>query len=112
MQAAVAERRFGGRQLAIRIGINSGPVVAGVIGSKKFNYDLWGKSVNLASRMESHGRGGHVQIARGAYELIMESFEREAVGSVDIKGAGPTEVWRVIGRKSVGGSPVDRLKYI
>ena len=53
MQAAVAGTRFGGRKLALRIGINSGPVVAGIIGRKKFTYDLWGESVNLASRMES-----------------------------------------------------------
>ena len=58
MQAALAERRFGGRQLAIRIGINSGPVVAGVIGSKKVNYDLRGESVNLASRMEFTAAAG------------------------------------------------------
>jgi adenylate cyclase len=62
MQAAVAGARFGGRQLAFRIGINSGPVVAGIIGRKKFIYDLWGESVNLASRMESHGRTQCIQI--------------------------------------------------
>jgi len=67
MRAAVAGTRFGGRQLAFRIGINSGPVVAGIIGRKKFIYDLWGESVNLASRMESHGRTRCIQITGNTY---------------------------------------------
>ena len=100
MQAVVAERRFGGRPLAFRIGINSGPVVAGVIGRKKFIYDLWGETVNLASRMESHGRSRCVQITRSTYDLIKDSFDCEALGLMDVKGAGPTEVWHVIGRRS------------
>ena len=99
MQAVIAERRFGGRQLAFRIGINSGPVVAGVIGRKKFIYDLWGETVNLASRMESHGRSRCVQITRSTYDLIKDSFDCEALGLIDVKGAGPTKVWHVIGRK-------------
>ncbi len=103
MQTAIAERRFGGRQLAFRIGINSGPVVAGVIGRKKFIYDLWGEAVNLASRMESHGRSQSVQITRKTYELIKDFFDCEALGSIDVKGAGPTEAWRVLCRKPVGG---------
>jgi adenylate cyclase len=100
MQAVIAERRFGGRQLAFRIGINSGPVVAGVIGRKKFIYDLWGETVNLASRMESHGRSRCVQITRSTYDLIKDSFDCEALGLMDVKGAGPTEVWHVIGGRS------------
>ena len=100
MLAVIAERQFGGRQLAFRIGINSGPVVAGVIGRKKFIYDLWGETVNLASRMESHGRSRCVQITRSTYDLIKDSFDCEALGLVDVKGAGPTEVWHVIGRRS------------
>ncbi len=100
MQAVIAERRFGGRQLAFRIGINSGPVVAGVIGRKKFIYDLWGETVNLASRMESHGRSRCVQITRSTYDLIKHSFDCEALGLMDVKGAGPTEVWHVVGRRS------------
>jgi adenylate cyclase len=100
MQAVITERRFGGRQLAFRIGINSGPVVAGVIGRKKFIYDLWGEAVNLASRMESHGRSRCVQITRGTYDLIKDSFDCEALGLMDVKGAGPTEVWHVMGRRS------------
>jgi adenylate cyclase len=99
MQAVIAERWFGGRQLAFRIGINSGPVVAGVIGRKRFIYDLWGETVNLASRMESHGRSRCVQITRSTYDVVKDSFDCEALGLMDVKGAGPTEVWHVIGRR-------------
>jgi adenylate cyclase len=99
MQAAVAGASFGGRELALRIGVNSGPVVAGIIGRKKFTYDLWGESVNLASRMESHGRTRCIQITRNTYELIKDAFDCEATGSIDVKGAGQMEVWQVLGRK-------------
>ena len=99
MQAAVAQRQFGGRQLSFRIGINSGPVVAGVIGRKKFIYDLWGEAVNLASRMESHGRSRSIQIARTTYALIKDEFDCEARGTIEVKGAGQMEIWHVIGRK-------------
>jgi guanylate cyclase len=99
MQAVVAKRKFGGRELTFRIGVNSGPVVAGVIGHKKFIYDLWGEAVNLASRMESHGRSRCIQITGRTYELIKEAFDCEALGIIDVKGAGKMEIWRVIGRK-------------
>ena len=99
MQAAVAERKFGGRQLSFRIGINSGPVVAGVIGRKKFIYDLWGEAVNLASRMESHGRTRCIQVTSNTYELIRDAFDCTSLGLIEVKGAGAMEVWHVIGRK-------------
>jgi len=99
MQAAVAGRSFGGRQLAFRIGINSGPVVAGVIGRKKFIYDLWGEAVNLASRMESHGQSRTIQITRNTYELIKDAFVCEPRGTIKVKGADVVEVWHVLGRK-------------
>jgi adenylate cyclase len=99
MQAAVAQRLFGGRRLSFRIGINSGPVVAGVIGRKKFIYDLWGEAVNLASRMESQGRSRIIQITRSTHELIKDTFDCEAKGTIEVKGADPIEVWHVIGRK-------------
>jgi guanylate cyclase len=100
MRTEIAARRFGSRQLSFRIGINSGPVVAGVIGRKKFIYDLWGEAVNLASRMESHGRSQCIQITRNTYELIKDEFDCEALGSIDVKGAGRIEVWHVIERKA------------
>ncbi len=99
MRAAVTERKFGGHQLSFRIGINSGPVVAGVIGRKKFIYDLWGEAVNLASRMESHGHTRSIQITRNTYELIKDAFDCESLGLIEVKGAGAMEVWRVIGRR-------------
>ena len=100
MQAAVSTRTFGGRKLAFRIGINSGPVVAGVIGRKKSIYDLWGEAVNVASRMESQGRSRAIQITRSTYELIKDEFVCNAKGLIKIKGADRMEVWHVIGRKA------------
>jgi adenylate cyclase len=100
MRDAAASRTFGGRTLAFRIGVNSGPVVAGVIGRKKFTYDLWGATVNLASRMESHGESGTVQITRATHDLVKDQFDCESRGTITVKGAEPTEVWRVIGRKA------------
>ena len=100
MREAVAARSFGDRRLAFRIGINSGPVVAGVIGRKKFIYDLWGSTVNLASRMESHGERGIVQITRNTFELVADQFECQPKGTIDVKGAGQVEIWHVVGPKA------------
>lgn len=93
----VAQHEFGGQRLALRIGINSGPVVAGVIGRRKFIYDLWGDAVNVASRMESTGREGAIQVTRGTFERIKDQFVCEAMGTVNVKGKGAIEVWHVIG---------------
>ncbi len=100
MRDAAASRTFGGRTLAFRIGVNSGPVIAGVIGRKKFIYDLWGATVNLASRMEFHGERGTVQITRATYDLVRDQFECESRGTINVKGAEAAEVWRVIARKA------------
>jgi guanylate cyclase len=86
-----------GHDLRLRIGISSGPVVAGVIGRRRFLYDLWGDTVNMASRMESHGRPDEIQITRSTWELLRDDFETEPIGLVDVKGKGPVETWRLIG---------------
>src|SRR5208283_1446959 len=99
MRRAVGSRTFGDQKLAFRIGINSGPVVAGVIGRKKFIYDLWGAAVNLASRMESHGESGTIQITRSTYDLIRNQFDCESRGTIKVKGADDMEAWHVLRRK-------------
>jgi adenylate cyclase len=87
------------QQVSFRIGINSGPVIGGVIGKRKFVYDVWGDAVNVASRMESHGTGGTIQITRATYELIKDEFVCEPRGTVNIKGKGEMDVWLVLSPK-------------
>lgn len=89
-----------GKRMMFRIGINSGPLVAGVIGRTKYQYDLWGDAVNIASRMESHGEPGKVHISQATYELLKDDFECESRGLIPIKGKGEMETWFVIASKT------------
>lgn len=88
-----------GEQLNMRIGINSGPVVAGVIGTNKFIYDLWGDTVNIASRMESQGIAGGIQVTAETYNLLRDKYLFEARGIIPIKGKGEVMTYRLTGRK-------------
>jgi len=87
-------------QLKIRIGMSTGAAVAGVIGKRKFLYDLWGDVVNTASRMESHGVEGRIQITDQTREQLSDSFLLENRGSIDVKGKGEMNAWFLNGRKS------------
>ena len=85
--------------LQLRIGIHSGDVVAGVIGTHKFAYDIWGDAVNIASRMESHSLPNRIQVSAATHLLIHERFRLEPHGIVDIKGKGPMETFMLFGRR-------------
>jgi class 3 adenylate cyclase len=101
MQAAI--EYFQGeicQSLQIRIGINSGTVVAGVIGRRKFIYDLWGDAVNVASRMESSGEAGKIQLTEQTYALLKDKYEIEERGMITVKGKGEMMTYWLVGRKT------------
>ena len=89
-----------GRALEVRIGIDCGPVVAGVIGRARFIYDLWGDTVNTASRMESHAAPGTIQVTEPAYERLRDGFELESRGVIDVKGKGPMAAYVLTGARA------------
>ena len=97
-----AYRSRTGRPLEVRIGAHLGPTVAGVIGLKKFIYDVWGDAVNMASRMESQGEAGRIQVSTPMYERLADAFAFEPRGTIQIKGKGPMETYFLTGRKHRG----------
>ena len=100
MNDALADvNRRRGLALSLRIGLHSGPVVAGVIGSRKFIYDLWGDTVNVASRMESHGVPGRVHVSPETRARLEERFVLTERGTIDVKGRGPMTTWLLEGRR-------------
>jgi class 3 adenylate cyclase len=97
MESLDAAKELGVR---FRVGIHCGPVVAGVIGEKKFIYDVWGDTVNLASRMESTGIPGRIQVTGRVEERLRDRFRLEPRGLVEIKGKGPMPTWFLVGAQA------------
>jgi len=99
IEGLAAFRAATGMDIEVRIGMHVGPAVAGVIGMKKFIYDVWGDTVNMASRMESTGVAGRIQVTAETRARLADAFELEPRGIVEVKGKGPTETWFVVGRR-------------
>jgi class 3 adenylate cyclase len=110
LDAAARRKTRDGKSLQLRIGINSGPVIAGVIGIHKFAYDLWGDTVNIASRMESHGEPGRIQVTEATYNLLKEQYEFESRGKLEIKGKGPMSTYFVPVRSANLAGVSERLQ--
>ncbi len=93
-------RNESGLNLNLRIGMASGPVTAGVIGTRKFSYDVWGDPVNLASRLEGQSSPGRILICPGCHAKLGEDFVYEARGPIEIKGIGAQEAWYLVGERN------------
>jgi adenylate cyclase len=97
-----------GHAVALRVGMACGPVVAGVVGSRRFFYDVWGDAVNVASRMESTDSVGRIQVPEAMYARLKDEFVLQERGHIDVKGKGPMRTWYLIGRKATE-EPTDVL---
>ncbi|MBT5583418.1 MAG: hypothetical protein HOJ54_05375, partial [Phycisphaerae bacterium] len=87
-----------GRDISMRTGIHTGTVVAGIVGTTKFSYDLWGDVVNIASRMESTGEPGQIQVSDAVRVRLQDDFNFDDRGEVEIRGKGPMRTWYLTGR--------------
>lgn len=98
-----------GRSVPLRVGFATGTVVAGVVGSRRFFYDVWGDAVNVASRMESTDSVGQIQVPQDVYELLKDEFVLEERGRIEVKGKGVMRTWYLIGRRPLADGSSDRI---
>jgi adenylate cyclase len=101
LDEATQVRAPDGTKLAIRIGIHTGPVCAGVIGESKFIFDVWGDTVNMASRMESHGVAGRIQVTEAVHTALLDEYDFAGPMTINVKGKGPAQTWFLSGRRSL-----------
>ena len=96
-----AAREEGGRiaDLRLRVGVHSGPVIGGVIGNRKFTFDIWGETVNIASRLESQGVPGRVQVSAATWRSVEHMFDAKHIGPIKIRGYGPMDTYTILGRR-------------
>ncbi len=106
-QAVARMRDPQGHGVGMRIGLASGPVVAGVVGSRRFFYDVWGDAVNVASRMESTDPTGRIQVPQNVYERLRDEFAFTERGDVDVKGKGVMHTWYLVGRQETSAPAAD-----
>ena len=101
-----------GNPVPLRMGIATGPVVAGVVGARRFFYDVWGDAVNVASRMESTDPVGHIQVPHNVYERLRHAFLLEERGEVDVKGKGVMRTWFLMDRKPGSAPPSQEVPEV
>jgi class 3 adenylate cyclase len=97
IEATQEDDRFA--DLKLRIGVHSGPVIGGVIGHRKFAFDIWGETVNVASRLESQGIGGRVQVSAATWRSVKDQFGAERRGPIHLRGYGPVDTYTILGRR-------------
>jgi class 3 adenylate cyclase len=108
---SVREARWpSGKPIQVRIGIATGPVVAGVIGRRKFAYDLWGDTVNLANRLQVNGRPGEILVSEPVAERLADEFLFSPSMILELKGKGPTRVYLLLGRQADSAAPPELLR--
>jgi class 3 adenylate cyclase len=99
LKATNSFRDANGNPVLLRIGVHSSPAIAGVIGTYKFSYDLWGDTVNTAARMEGQGESGKIQVSEATYKLLKKEFNLEERGTITVKGKGPMKTWWLLEKK-------------
>jgi adenylate cyclase len=101
-----------GDPVPLRMGMAAGPVVAGVVGARRFFYDVWGDAVNVASRMETTDPEGRIQVPQNVFERLQHDYVLEERGTIQIKGKGPMHTWYLVGHKQPAAITPEELESL